>query len=169
MVAKPAPTKVFRASICKLIKEHRSRVVVEIGIFRGGLSREIAALDCVKMLYCIDPWPAEYKSLGRDHMEGIYQQFCEWASTVPKIRTLRMTSVEASKLFHDESVDFFETDGAHRYEMIRADIESWYPKVRPGGILAGDNHEYPPIARAVGELLPDRHLAANGRVWWTPK
>ena len=169
MVEKPAPTAVYRAAICHLIEQHQSRTVVEVGVYAGGLSRMIAALDCVDILYCIDPWPAEFKNFGRDHMDRVHEQFKEWASTNPKVRTIRSTSLEAAKLFDDERVDFFETDGVHRYEMIHADIETWLPKVRPGGILAGDNHEYPDIARAVGELLPHRHLAANGRVWWAPK
>ena len=53
--------------------------------------------------------------------------------------------------------------------MVRADIESWWPKVKPGGILSGDNYEAGSVARAVDELLPERQIVAKGRVWWIRK
>ena len=169
MVAKPAPTAVYRQTICDLITQERARIIVEVGVYAGGLSRMIAALDCVETLYSIDPWPAEFKNFGKEHMDKICESVVRWADTVPKVQVFRTTSIEASRMFQDQSVCFFETDGVHRYEMIRADIEAWLPKVKPGCILAGDNHEYPDVARAVGELLPHRELAANGRVWWARK
>jgi glycosyltransferase involved in cell wall biosynthesis len=49
-------------------------------------------------------------------------------------------SVRASRLFPDEGVDFAFIDGDHSYESVTADLAAWWPKIRPGGVLAG--HDY---------------------------
>jgi len=49
-------------------------------------------------------------------------------------------SIEAVDSFSDESLDFVFIDGNHKYEYVKADLEAWYPKVRQGGIIAGDDY-----------------------------
>jgi hypothetical protein len=51
-----------------------------------------------------------------------------------------MTSVEAAAQIPPASLDFAYLDGRHDYESVKEDLEAWYDKVRPGGILAG--HDY---------------------------
>jgi hypothetical protein len=68
---------------------------------------------------------------------------------------LRLTSVEASKRFKDNSIDLIFIDADHAYESIREDIQSWLPKVKKGGIICG--HDYSGqekgVIKAVDELL----------------
>lgn len=40
----------------------------------------------------------------------------------------------------DRSLDFIYLDGAHDYENVRQELPRYWPKVRPGGMLAG--HDY---------------------------
>lgn len=49
-------------------------------------------------------------------------------------------SVRAARLFPDGGVDFCFIDGDHSYESVTADLSAWWPKIKPGGILAG--HDY---------------------------
>jgi predicted O-methyltransferase YrrM len=51
-----------------------------------------------------------------------------------------LDSVEASKLYADESLDFVFIDADHSYEAVKRDIAAWLPKVKSGGIIAG--HDY---------------------------
>jgi hypothetical protein len=66
-------------------------------------------------------------------------------------------SVTASRLFADASIEWVHLDARHDYDSVRADIQAWLPKVKPGGWLSGDDYEelkFPDLVRAVGELLP---------------
>lgn len=49
-------------------------------------------------------------------------------------------SPEAAEEHADGSVDFVFVDGSHDFEGAFADVAAWWPKVRPGGVLAG--HDY---------------------------
>lgn len=52
-------------------------------------------------------------------------------------RFLEMSSVAASYLYEDRSLDFVFIDADHSYAAVAQDIDAWRPKVRSGGILAG--------------------------------
>jgi hypothetical protein len=55
---------------------------------------------------------------------------------------LRMTFAEAFDLFPDNFFDFVYVDGyAHTGEEGGRTILDWYAKVKPGGILAGDDYD----------------------------
>jgi hypothetical protein len=47
------------------------------------------------------------------------------------------TSVRAAHLFQPESVDFCFIDADHSYVSVLADLRGWWPKIKPGGSLAG--------------------------------
>ena len=51
-----------------------------------------------------------------------------------------MTSEQASNLFADNSLDFVYIDGNHKYEYVLQDLNLWYPKVKQGGYLMGDDY-----------------------------
>ena len=79
-----------------------------------------------------------------------------------------MTSLQAADLIDDASLDFVYIDGRHDYESVLADLESWWPKLRPGGIFAGHdylngrlpNGEFG-VRRAVDEFFADRRLPVH--------
>lgn len=56
-----------------------------------------------------------------------------------RLELLRTTSVLASRLFEARSVDLVLVDGNHDYEYVADDLALWWPKVRTGGLLAGDD------------------------------
>merc|ERR1712039_201112 len=58
-----------------------------------------------------------------------------WAVT----HMLQLPSTDAARLFNDESVDFVYVDARHDYCGVLDDIKTWWPKVRAGGIMAGND------------------------------
>ncbi len=138
-----------------------SGVIVEIGSFRG---RSAAAwyqgIGDRGMLYCVDPWSAE-------HPEGLpsdYEIFKEqMAAFGYSPRALRMTSIQAARLFDDESVDLVFIDGNHK--EIGLDVDTWLPKVKKGGLLCGHDWRSGRFVQAeVMERLPEaEHI--KGSIW----
>jgi hypothetical protein len=57
-----------------------------------------------------------------------------------RVRLIVAGSVEAAALFAPASLDFVFIDGDHAKDAVTADIFAWFPKLKPGGLLAG--HDY---------------------------
>ena len=73
------------------------------------------------------------------------------------IRLIVSDSVSASQLFAGASIDWVHLDARHDYASVKADIEAWLPKVKPGGWLSGDDYDkqkWPEVVKAVNDVLP---------------
>jgi hypothetical protein len=85
---------------------------------------------------------------------------------------LRMLSTEASRIFREAAIDFCFIDGAHDYQSVKGDIAAWYPKVRGGGLIAGDDYgaEWPGVDLAVNQYFqPFGGVSVDGRCWYFRK
>jgi predicted O-methyltransferase YrrM len=70
----------------------------------------------------------------------------------------RAGSADAADRFPDGAFDWVYVDGDHTYESVRIDLELYRAKVRPGGILAGDDYGtegwwQAGVTRSVNELV----------------
>jgi hypothetical protein len=107
----------------------------EIGVLRGDFSKVI--LDSgTKFLYLVDPYIEDYMYMP-DEMTSSERIMLNALKPYENKKLLKMTSVEASKMFSDGFFDYVYIDANHNYEFVRDDIAAWYPKVRSGGILGG--------------------------------
>jgi hypothetical protein len=123
-------------------------VFVEIGTWDGGFSFELLKNTECEKLYCVDPYkhfedssyPDGMNSLTQEQFDNKYnsviQKFSQFGSRVEFIRSL---SKEASARFDYESIDFVYIDGNHEYKYVLDDIITWFPKVKYGGYLCGDD------------------------------
>ena len=105
-----------------------------------------------------------------------------------RVELLGEKSVDAARHFADGSLDFVFIDGDHSYESVRDDIAAWFPKLVPGGLIAG--HDFSPdfpgvvwaVIEAFGKFFVDRGekygpvegtLTPSSReyfpVWWAYK
>jgi hypothetical protein len=68
--------------------------------------------------------------------------YASWLSAFAEDRRefVRRPSPDCAGMLDDGTADFVFIDADHTYEAVRADLAAWYPKVRPGGLLAG--HDY---------------------------
>jgi len=166
---KPCNAATYRAATYALAVEAKPRIVVEVGVYQGALSRLLCQLPTLERLHVVDSWDGYYSKFGDEHMEKVAAGVIAWGATEPKVEVHRLDSSDAALLFADESIDFWHTDGDHSLAGVRRDITMWAPKVKRGGILSGDNYEAATVAQGVRELLPDHQLLANGRLWWARK
>jgi len=75
-------------------------------------------------------------------------------------------SVEAAKNYEDGSVDFIYLDGDHSYGGLCRDIEAWLPKLKPGGVIAGDdinNPDFPDVPNAILKFISDFDI--DNQIW----
>lgn len=124
---------------------------VEIGSFKGRSSAfmavEIANSGKQIKFDCIDTWEGSVEhqagavcEIAEVVNDTLYETFLKNIESVKDyINPIRMTSLEASKLYEDASIDFIMIDGDHRFDAVCADIEAYLPKMKSGGIMTGDD------------------------------
>jgi hypothetical protein len=106
----------------------------------------------------VDTWKGSKDELHTNHQlateTDIYNIFSENMGD-RKFTTMRLTSVEASKNFEDESLDVVFIDMCHLHECVKEDIEAWYPKVKFNGYIAGHDYDHGGVKQAVDEKFPN--------------
>ncbi len=115
-------------------------------------------------LWCVDTFSGdgadyeEYPAVRDGRQYETFLKNIEPVSTV--VKPLRMRSLLAAKELHECDFDFVFLDGDHHYEEIKADLEAWWPRVKPGGHLAGHDYYYAGqgVARAVNEFAQKQKL-----------
>jgi len=135
-------------------------VGVELGVAAGDFSRRILERSEIGFLFSIDMWAGER---GHD-----VSQYKEAIRALHPYRTrntcLRMRFDEALDLFNDESLDFIYVDGyAHTGEENGRTYSEWYPKLRPGGIISGDDYhaDWPLVVKAVDDFIDTEKLVLH--------
>lgn len=185
-----APSDTRAREIVAQVTPHRPIRGAEIGVWEGALSRRLLRRLPDLHLTMVDSWapreeqPLHYvrsgdrrAKLSRQEMSramGRARAGTAFAGHRRKI--LHMPSLEAAKTVPDGSLEFVFIDADHSYEGVRADIEAWAPKVRPGGVLGG--HDYGPevdaergwgVTRAVDEFSTAHGLTVQpgeGSCWF---
>jgi hypothetical protein len=56
------------------------------------------------------------------------------------INMIKDTSKNASNQFANGSIDYLMLDAGHSYDALMEDLKAWYNKVKPGGIVSGDDY-----------------------------
>lgn len=144
---------------------------VEIGAWKGKsaafMAVEIANSGKNISFYVVDNFKGSIEHQEDPDVvnETLEQTF--WRNIDPVkdfVEVFVKDSVACAALFDDASLDFVYIDGSHEYEHVLADIEAWLPKVKKGGMLAGDDYScYPGVRQAVDEWLPNAQI--DGNIW----
>lgn len=79
---------------------------------------------------------------------------------------LWMPSLQAAETVPGGWADFVFVDAGHSYSAVKADLEAWEPKVRPGGWFGGHDYHsnHPGVIRAVDERFGEVDLL-EGWIW----
>jgi hypothetical protein len=152
-----------RWSVISKLAKHG--VGAEIGVWEGDYSAKLLMLARPTRLHLIDAWHAFTESqadqLTRDSMyEGVCRRFADMTAS-GRVVIHRALSTEV--LDELEPLDWVYLDGSHTYEGVRADLESYYALVKPGGVIAGDDYAVggfweDGVIRAVDEFVRSHGL-----------
>lgn len=67
---------------------------------------------------------------------------------------IKDSSKNASTQFANGSIDFIMIDAGHSYDALIEDLKVWYNKVKPGGIVSGDDYGvFEGVTRAANEYF----------------
>lgn len=120
---------------------------VEVGVQAGGYSQHILRHWKGEHLISVDPWaPAEPDYVDTANVaewkhDELYEMARENLAPYGSRSSMwRTTSVEAAPRVPERSLDFVYLDARHDYDSVREDLDAWWDRVRPGGIIAG--HDY---------------------------
>ncbi|CAK9086678.1 unnamed protein product [Durusdinium trenchii] len=129
----------FYARLIHQLGFTKDLVLVEVGVDEGAFVQavllELKLLNSsVKKYYAIDPW------IGRlEEFRQSVQVAIQWS---PTVHIVQETGDIASRLLEDESVDFVFVDAYHSTPMVLLHLRRYWPKLRPGGVIAG--HDFAP-------------------------
>lgn len=148
-----------RQIVCLLLDEFGSKPLrgVEVGVWEGKTTHQFLRMLNFDVLYLVDPYIP--------YNEPDKNAFLEEAKTLSKHRTedficcewIHKRSDEASGIIPD-GLDFVFVDGDHSYEAVLSDLRNYYPKLRVGGFLLGDDFACVGVARAVVDFCNEKGL-----------
>ncbi len=130
----------------RVINQTGTRRMAEIGVWKGDYARDIlTACQSVIRYYMIDPWarlpdwnkPFNVEPLAFDDIHA--ECMSKTAFAAPRISVLRGRTREVIDQIPDGSLDFAYIDGDHTLRGITIDLIKILPKMREGGIIAGDD------------------------------
>lgn len=125
-----------------------SGIFVEVGTWTGNFSRKLLERTNCKILYCVDPYkhfeddtyPDAINNISQSDFDNVFEKTKKSLECFgSRVEFIRSCSVDAVKLFEDESVDYIYIDGNHDYKFVEEDIRLWYPKLKKGGYFCGDD------------------------------
>jgi len=128
----------------------KNAVGVEIGVHKGEFSQRIINVTNPSKLYLIDPWKCfeedTYdkswygKTTPQQDLDRRYESVKAKFSARNNVHIIRKLSQEAADDIPDNSLDFVYIDGDHTFEGTCADFKSFYPKIKNGGFICGDDY-----------------------------
>lgn len=165
----PIHLKAGRSDLPALCRDLGVRRGAEVGVWKGAYSEEFCRVVDGVEWFAIDPWApyADYREKKND-AELIGKAYNEARGRLSPYgcQLVQASSVDAAADVPDGSLDVVYVDGNHEAPFVRQDIETWTPKLRPGGLMAGHDYRVPPKAKpfiqvkaAVDQYVSDYAIA----------
>jgi acetyltransferase-like isoleucine patch superfamily enzyme len=159
------------------IKSLKPRLIVEVGTWKGASAIHMAKLceqyNLSTEIVCIDTWLGNWQHWSRLEGPGsrldlriengypnLYFQFLSnvLAHKLEHVITpLPLTGVAGAKLFESFAIrpDMVYVDGDHEYQSVVMDLRLWLDQLAPGGIIIGDDYDWPGVRRAANEICEE--------------
>lgn len=130
---------------------------IELGVAEGVFSERVLEKSEIGFLYGVDMYAGDR---GHD-IEQYKRALRRLARFRGRSTLLHMRFDQALDLFPDAYFDFIYVDGyAHTGEEGGATFHNWWPKLKPGGVFAGDDYDpaWPDVVRHVDAFLSAHEL-----------
>lgn len=185
----------------RLVASVRPQLTIEIGVWKGSsalhLTRAMAQHVGGGALVAVDTWLGAPEFWTRERSYGkpdptrnlmlkngfpqVYYQFLSnvlkanaSAYVIPFPAPSGMASAVLSRLGGVQA-DLIHIDAAHEYEDVLQDLAHWWPLLKPGGVLLGDDWSisWPSVVRGACDFAAQKGLYIDAswqdRKWWIRK
>ncbi len=158
----------------KLLRQlPKGAVGAEIGVWKGEFTRALWSETRPAGLHLIDPWAFQGEfpermfggtvARSQADMDAIHDGVAREFGVHDAVTIHRGLSTDALPKFADDSLDWIYIDGNHEFEFVMQDLEMSLAKVKPGGLIAGDDYYWEktrdyPVRQAVLMFVRDRGL-----------
>ena len=120
----------------------RNGVVAELGVDHGEFSQKILYINQPSKLHLVDVWHSDRYPEKLYH--EVSQKFQSEIKT-GRVEINRGLSIEVANQFPEKYFDWIYIDTVHDFKITRQELETYLPKMKVGGIIAG--HDF-----IVGEI-----------------
>jgi len=134
-----------RRDIPKFLNKINVETLCEIGV-KEGANFNTLLVPCLKKAVAIDIW-AETGVLSQNDdilapqvLNKHYQNMLNLSQRDRRVEVIKDFSPGVANRFADGFFDFVYIDADHTEDAVYKDLNAWWSKVRPGGVLAG--HDY---------------------------
>ena len=158
-----------------LIGHMSNPIGAEVGTAEGFTTEYLLSTIADLKLYGVDPYPiyTDWDGNVSKANENRAELIRRTEKYSDRFTLIEKTSDDGALDFKDGELDFVFIDGLHTYEQVLKDCESYWPKVRSGGIMIG--HDYARIQgvnKAVNEFAGNLNLTiknARQDLWYIEK
>tara|TARA_R100001244_G_C5139466_1_gene127559 strand:- start:57 stop:647 length:591 start_codon:yes stop_codon:yes gene_type:complete len=123
----------------EMVSLHDNAHFVEVGVWKGK-STCFLAVEIINQHKNITLDTIDSYEYLKDYNKNTPLEFKKNIEPFKFINFISKNSIEATRLYEDESIDFIFFDSEHTEEYATKEIEVWYPKVKIGGFIGG--HDY---------------------------
>jgi len=164
----------------KVFVEHfgdKQIVGAEIGVCLAASTEHFMKnVPNIVKYYAIDSYPTYIDWNGADFNEERQSLMKQYAFDAlqpykDKIEFVYKDSVEFAQTIGDETLDFIFIDGDHSYEGFLKDLQTYFTKIKVGGIVSGDDITLNAINEGLKEFFKDKNveIKTNNKMWYLVK
>lgn len=164
---------VLLETILNHISKNSKIKIAEIGVYKGRCTAMwnvmLTNSNIEYDYYAIDHFKGSVEHDNKIDYYGITEKNLE--PIINKINIISSDSIEESKKYEDNFFDVVYIDASHDYESVKKDINHWFPKVKQGGFICGDDYlnQWEGVIRAVDEFFENKALVVGQTQWYYQK
>ena len=162
--------------ITEIINKKKYKTMIEVGIGYGYHGKEVLNNSIIEKIYLVDPHQPydnndgfqidiinNYKKSPIESFDELHSEIENSYSSINKNRYefIRELSTDAVRNFTTDSIDLIFIDGDHRYQAVLDDLNTWWPIVKQGGILIGDDYWMSDVKNAVHKFAENNNLSVK--------
>lgn len=172
--------------LTRAIDETGARTVVEVGAWKGGsvitMASHLRDREMDGAVVAVDTWLGAWdhwlQPIWFEHLRfeaGYPTLFQTFAANIIEseltghVVPLPLDSVNAAVVFKARNIrpDVVHIDAGHDYDAVMNDLRLWWPLLRSGGVLVGDDYHvsgdvWPSVREAFQSFFQTRDIEADG-------